>query len=74
MVSEIPIYRQVIRPEFLVGGLNNRKHQASRILIGVWYPRGPHLKIKIWLYLTAFKLHCWKPQAKQQVETGTLSH
>ena len=29
--------------------------------------RGPHLNTKTQLYTTAYKLHCWKPQAKQPV-------
>ena len=35
------------------------------VLIGVSFPRGPHLDIKTWLHPTACKLQCWKPNSKQ---------
>ena len=37
------------------------------IFIRVRSPRGLHLSTKTQLYPTAYKLQCWKPQAKQPV-------
>ena len=37
------------------------------IFIRVRSPGGPHLSTKTQLYPTAYKLQCWKPQAKQPV-------
>ena len=40
------------------------------IFIGVRSPGGPDLSTKTQLYPTAYKLQCWKPQAKQPVRQG----
>ena len=45
------------------GLTENLRHQG--IFIGVRSPGGPHLSTKTQLYPTAYKLQCWKPQAKQ---------
>ena len=42
-------------------------HRPQGIFIRVRSPRGPHLSTKTWLYPTAYKLQCWKPQVKQPV-------
>ena len=70
MACGILVHGLAIRPEPLrqerwvqtAGTTENIRFQG--ILIGVRYPRGPHLNTKIWFYSTACKPHCWKPQVK----------
>ena len=50
---------------YIAGVTENIKFQ--RILIRVRDPRGLYLNPKTWLYLTAYTLYYWKPQAKQLV-------
>ena len=42
--------------------------RSQGIFVGVRSPGSPHLGTKTQLYPTAYKLQCWKPQAKQQVK------
>ena len=42
-------------------------HRPQGIFIGVRSHRVPHLSTKTQLYPIAYKLQCWKPQAKQPV-------
>ena len=62
----------------VVGALSPNRwanRELQGILIRVRPPRGPNLGTKTWLYLTACKLQCWMPQAKQQVrQEYSLTH
>ena len=69
LICEPGVGRKLLLWEFQVqttGLTENLRAQA--IFIGVRSHRVPHLSTKTQLYPIAYKLQCWKPQAKQPVK------
>ena len=64
-VIVLPFFFFSPTPHYTVGITENIKFQ--RILTRVRDPRSLYLSTKTWLYLTAYRLYYWKPQAKQLV-------
>ena len=69
LVRKPRVRRKLLRWELRVGrtGLTENL-RPQQIFIRVRSHRGPHLSTKTQLYPIAYKLQCWKPQAKQPVK------
>ena len=72
MACGILAHKPGVRLQPVVGALSlnhwtNREPQTPGNIHWSEASQGPHLDTKTQLYLTVYRLQCWKPQAKQPV-------